>query len=475
MLELRRRSRGSEKLRYENSFYEFTKAAWNVIDSAPFQDTWHIDCLCAHWQALFEFKIELLDVTIPPACAKSIVSSVLFPVWCWIKDPSVRLLTGSHEIGLAIRDTLKSRYLIQSDWFQNLWGDRFVLTSDQNTKGNYLNDKKGYRIATSTGSGTTGNRGDIILFDDAMSVAQANSDADIIRVNDYMRQTLYNRQDVLSKMRMGIIGQRLGHRDYHSIFLPMKNCVHVNLPLEYEPENSFKSEFYQDPRTQDKELLWNIPKFQGESLLQLKEMMGKRGYETQYQQRPSVQEGEILRHSDWKFYDRKDLPAHGKIISGWDFAAKTKDHNDFTVGITAKKCGNLFYIMDMYRKRVEFPQAKRDWIEQTEKHNPAKIYIEDASNGTPLISEMMTVHKYMTRIKAVGTKGKDKMARVLPITPIVEAGNVLLPLGAPWLDIFMEECSNFPNGGHDDIVDSLAIIINNERQNITPMVSSVRF
>lgn len=461
-----------DKLLCEKNFYEFVKQAWQYVDAAPFQDTWHIECLCAHWQALFNFEIEILDVTIPPGMAKSLISSVLFPVWAWINDPSTRFLTGSHEVGLAIRDTLKSRYLIQSPWFQENWGSKFTLTSDQNTKGNYLNDKKGYRIAISTGGGTTGHRGDIILFDDAMSVAQANSEADIIRVNDYMRQTLYNRQDVLSKTRIGIIGQRVGHKDYHSIFLPLANCVHVNLPLEYEPENSFSSKFYKDQRTQSKEILWKIPKFEGDALNALKEMMGRRGYETQYQQRPSVQEGEILKRSDWRYYAKKDLPTNLRIVGGWDFAAKTGQQNDFTVCITIGKSGGKFYIIDLYRKKVEFPQAKRDFVAHIDKYKPSAEYIEDASNGTPLISEM-TNTRHFSIIKPVGTKGRDKLARVIPITPIIEAGNVFLPEDAEWLDIFIDECSNFPNGEHDDIVDALAMILNNERRNIGNIVAFV--
>jgi predicted phage terminase large subunit-like protein len=364
------------------------------------------------------------------------------------------------------------RASIQSPWFQSHWGDRFVLTSDQNTKGNYLNDQKGYRVAISTGSGTTGHRADIIVFDDAMSVGQADSEAERLRINDYIRQSLYNRQDILSKTRIVVIGQRLHHQDYHTIFLPLEGCLHINLPLEYEKSNSFQSAYFSDPRTKEGELLWNIPKFQGQELARLKEMMGRRGYETQYQQRPSVQEGEILKRSDWRFYNPSELPANLKIVSGWDFAAKTGQQNDYTVGLTVGKCGSKFYILDLYKKRVEFPQAKRDFTLQTDKHNPIKIYVEDASNGTPLISEMSTT-KYRSKIVAVGTKGKDKMSRVIPITPIVEAGNVLLPLGASWVDDFIYECASFPNGEHDDIVDALAMILNNERQNVNFQMSFV--
>jgi hypothetical protein len=41
-------------------------------------------------------------------------------------------------------------------------------------------------------------------------------------------------------------------------------------------------------------------------------------------------------------------------------------------------------------------------------------------------------------------------------TAIIEAGRVLLPAEAPWLEKFMHEMSVFPRGKHDDQVDALA-------------------
>jgi predicted phage terminase large subunit-like protein len=130
----------------------------------------------------------------------------------------------------------------------------------------------------------------------------------------------------------------------------------------------------------------------------------------------------------------------------------------------------------MYRQKVEYPQAKRDFIARTDNFNPSCIYVEDASNGTPLCDELKTNIKYLNRLKPIGTKGKDLATRVIPITPIVEAHNVLLPDWEPWTDIFIEECSNFTGNpsDHDDIVAALVVILENERQNINPMLSFVR-
>jgi len=99
-----------EKVLCQKSFYHFVKTAWQYVDATPYIDNWHIECMCVHLQALYEFKFPVLDVTIPPSFAKSLLCSVMFPVWVWLQDPTTRFLTGSHDMELAIRDTLKSRY-----------------------------------------------------------------------------------------------------------------------------------------------------------------------------------------------------------------------------------------------------------------------------------------------------------------------------------------------------------------------------
>lgn len=455
----------SNKVRCEKSFYYFVTQAWLVVDSDDFIPNWHIHCICVHMEALNKREITILDVNIPPGFAKSLICSVLYPAWVWINDPSRRFLTGSHNMELAIRDTLKCRRLIESQWYQSRWGNVYQLTTDQNTKSNYQNNKHGYRIAFSSTGGTTGLRGDDILLDDALSQSQAESDTERGNVNDFLKHTLFSRQNITKKTAIMGIGQRFHPHDYHSVLLSLPGCFHLVLPLQFIPEDEFSSPYFKDPRKERDEVLWKIPKFNVDGLAVIKQIYGNMQYSAQYQQRPQLQEGSYLKRSDWRYYEPKDLPANLKKVSGWDFAAKTASQNDFTVCLSFGKCGDKFFILDLYRKKVEYPQAKKDFIEHMDQFRPQKSYIEDASNGTPLISDLKTT-KYFSSITPISTKGKDKLARVIPITPIVEANNVFLPKDAPWLDTFIEECANFPNGDHDDIVDVLSMVLNNERRNI---------
>jgi len=468
----------------EKSFIEFVKRAWEIVDPDVFMPAWHIECLCVHAEAFRRHDFPIADINISPGHAKSLIFSVMFPAWVWTTEPGIRFLTGSHNKDLAIRDTLKSRRLIESEWYQKHWGHLFQLTTDQNTKGNYENNKFGSRVAFSTTGGTTGLRGDFIILDDALSAEQAASDVEREGVNIFLRETLFNRQNIVKETGIIGIGQRFHPHDYHEILLSLPGCFHLVLPEEYVPEKASTSPYYKDPRTQRGEPLWNIKKFSPDGIKLLKITLGASGYEAQYQQNPLIQEGSILKRGWWNYYKPSSIINEpGKIILSWDCAAKDKEKNDYTVCLVAKKIGNKFYLMHLYRKKVEFPQLKRDFTATADTYKPHVIYIEDASNGAPLIQEMkLTAYKNMinpprienrVKIDPGKTGGKDKVARVNPVTPVIEAGWVFIPEDAEWKGTFVDECSAFPLGEHDDCVDALSLLLNNERVNIVPEIAFV--
>ena len=69
--------------------------------------------------------------------------------WVWITQPQTRWLFARYSQDLSIRDSVKTRRLIQSKWFQDRWGDKFKFSGDQNAKTRFENDKLGFRLATS--------------------------------------------------------------------------------------------------------------------------------------------------------------------------------------------------------------------------------------------------------------------------------------------------------------------------------------
>src|SRR5579872_4234425 len=160
------------------SLGEFVRQAWHVVEpSTEFVPNWHIDAIVEHLQAVTRGEIRNLLINVPPRHMKSLLVSVFWPAWEWTRWPERRWLYSSYAASLSFRHSVLCRRLIESPWFQSLWGDRFALTSDQNTKGRFDNDRSGYRLATSVGGSVTGEGGDRLVCDDPHSVNEVESDS----------------------------------------------------------------------------------------------------------------------------------------------------------------------------------------------------------------------------------------------------------------------------------------------------------
>jgi len=153
---------------------------------------------------------------------------------------------------------------------------------------------------------------------------------------------------------------------------------------------------------------------------------------------------------------RKEKAFHGiKIIQSWDTAFKKNQENDFSVCTTWEVSRNSFVLIDIFRGRLEFPELKRKVIELNEKYHPNEIIIEDKASGISLIQELNSETRLPIKAIKVST---DKISRVHSVTPIIEAGKVTLytKQDATLVNLFLDECEDFPNGEFDDMVDSMS-------------------
>src|SRR2546427_124399 len=164
--------------RARRSLFEFVMQGWHVLEpGTPFVDGIHVRAICEHLQAITEGRLQNLIINVPPGHAKSLLTAVFWPAWVWIDRPETRWLFASYSANLSVRDSVKCRRLVESQWYQERWGNRYQLAGDQNQKHRFENDRTGYRIATSVGGSATGERGDVVVVDDPHSVDQAESDA----------------------------------------------------------------------------------------------------------------------------------------------------------------------------------------------------------------------------------------------------------------------------------------------------------
>jgi predicted phage terminase large subunit-like protein len=150
-----------------------------------------------------------------------------------------------------------------------------------------------------------------------------------------------------------------------------------------------------------------------------------------------------------------------QIVQSWDTAFKKGTENDFSVCTTWGVADGGYYLLHLWRERVEFPELKRVVSTLADQWKPNTILVEDKASGQSLIQEL----KLSTALPLIPVKvDSDKQTRAQAVTPLMEAGKVFLPQSAPWVSDFVEEMASFPNGVHDDVVDATTQVLNYLRE-----------
>ena len=190
-----------------------------------------------------------------------------------------------------------------------------------------------------------------------------------------------------------------------------------------------------------------------EALERVRRQVGSAVFAAQYQQAPLPPEGNLIKQA-WFRSDTKLPPlAHfEQIVQSWDTASKIGEENDYSVCTTWGIVSNQYYLIDVWRDRVEFPQLCRQVGALADQFFPRRILIEDANSGQALIQTL----RRESRLNVIPLRSKlDKSTRVSQQSAVIEAGRVHLPQDAPWRGEFMAEVLGFPNARYDDQVDSL--------------------
>ena len=438
----------------------------------PFIDNWHIGAICEHLEAVRRGEIRDLVINIPPGHAKSIVLAVLFPAWVWTFWPEWRALCSSYDQSLVIRDAIRTREVIDSDWYQGEFSPSWRWTRDQNTKTFYRNTQKGFRFCHTVAGKGTGHRGDAIIVDDPLNAKDRHNPNQRKKILDWWDRTMPTRlNDPRTGVRI-IIMQRLHENDLTGHVIRQGGYEQLILPTEFDPRaravthhilNGERCEFWRDPREKEGELLFPTL-FTPEVLQKLRAQLGDADYAAQHLQRPFPAGGKIFKES-WFANRYRMLPAFREVYTVWDTALKDEEENDETACITVAlgDDGNL-YILRVLHGRWETPQVAKFLVEQAAYFR--KLYgekyrgdfVEDKVSGTTLMQYLRRSNPELVLIPVLtGREGKEERAH--GVTPLAESGRVLLPDESQFpgtrqgVADLLAQLLAFPNAAHDDLVD----------------------
>lgn len=481
----------------EGSLHSFVKAAWLLVEpDKPFADNWHIRLLCTKLERCYYRRIKRLIVNIPPGTAKSLIVNVLFPAWVWAKSARKRFLMASYGSHLSMRDNLRARQVVASEWYQARW--TVQMQEDQDTKGRYNTTQHGWRVATSVNGVGTGEHPDFIIIDDPTSAQQADSTTEREKANDWFDRTVASRQG--RDPVIIIIMQRLHKDDLSGHLLKRQGWQHICLPMRYEKCTCPKSEgpldrdkmcpMHQadpewqpcpdDPRTEPGELMFPAL-FPEAKVAELETNLGAYGAAGQLQQRPNPVGGKIFQRA-WftKFVDK--APTLMRVARGWDTAG-TENGGDATASVKigegfeeklipasantrARKelvSTNKFYLMDPISEH--FGPSKVDaLIIATAKIDGVDVAQREEKEGG-------SAGKTVIEARAKSLKGYNyagvqisgnKATRAKPFRAQCEADNVFL-VGTPkqW-EAYIVQLADFNGMGdqEDDWVDASSCAFN---------------
>ena len=494
-----------EKRKCELSLAEFVKSAWHVIEpEQPYVHGWHIDFICAHLEAITRGEMlnddtyyNRLLTNVPPGTMKSLLVGVFWPAWEWGPQnmPSMRYVCASHSLELALRDSLRMRRLVSSEWYQGHWGDRVKLVGDQNAKGKFETTATGSRQACAF-TGITGYRGDRVIIDDPHSVDDANSDAKRLSVTNLFKEAVTSRLNNPDKSAIVVVMQRLHELDVSGVILDGNmGYDHIMLPMRYDPLRAKPTMLgYEDPREEDGELLFP-DRFPEHVVDRDEAAMGPYATAGQYAQSPEPRGGGIVQDSWWQLWDRPEYPPIEYIVASLDTAYTTKAENDpsaLTIwGVFGGSSDSAATRMvDRYGRPMDVtrsiqssslgpvPKAMMMYAWQD------KLEVHDLTNKVADICKRMKVDVLLIENKAAGhsvaqemrrlfgnedfvvqmydPKTLDKVARLYSVQHIFSEGMVYAP-NKDWAEMVIRQTSSFPRGKHDDLVDTVSMALKHLR------------
>lgn len=432
----------------------FIHWCFQVVDpGSKYLHNWHIDAIAWALSECWHGNIKRLVITVPPRNLKSICATVSFPAWVLGQDPTTKIIAASYSGELAAKHSRDSRAVMSHPFYRSLF-PMTRLSSAKNTEFEFETTMRGYRLATSVGGTLTGRGGNIIVLDDIMNPDDAASEVGLRSVNRWFEQTLYSRLNNKNEDVIIIVQQRLHVDDLVGIVLEQGGWVHLNLP-------AIAQSFDRIPigpnlfHTREPGDILHPARESERTLRHIRKTIGSYAFSGQYLQNPVPMEGEIVK---WEWFTFGEFPEEFEaIVQSWDTAMKPGAHNDYSVCTTWGVKDRHAYLIDLYRAQLNYPDLKRAVKSQFLKHQPERILIEDAASGTSLLQDLHNEPgMHCNWVKP----DRDKLSRLVSVTALIESGQVILQNSAPWMDDFRSELLQFPNGRHDDQVDSMSQFLN---------------
>lgn len=475
------------KAKCERDHLFFSRYFFKHRQAIKFRVNWHHVLIADTVQRVIDGTLKNVVINVPPGSSKTELVAINLIARGLALNPRARFLHISYSDDLALLNSETARDIVASDEYQALWPLKVADDAKSKKRWNVLVDgkKAGGVYAVSLGGQITGFRAGhmaegwqgAIIIDDPLKVEDAYSKPNRDKANRKLQSTVKSRK-ASPDTPIIVIMQRLAEEDPTGFIKARK------LPGEWE--------FIEIPALITDEYVAKLPAHIRERVEcderdadgrysywpykePLQELLASEKadayvFNGQYMQRPSPLGGGIIQSGKFLRYGALPQLQYRKIFA--DTAQKTAERNDYSVfECWGLGYDNRLYLIDLVRGKWKAPELKRRAIDFWNKHaaigadDPGapvlrQMKVEDKSSGTGLIQDIQA--EGGIPIEGI-ERVKDKLTRVMDVVSHIDAGNVGIPLDAPWVSDFLTECDSFTADDthmHDDQIDPMVDAIN---------------
>ena len=432
-----------DRERSQHSFLYYVKKMWPGFIAGR-----HHKLMADKFERIASGELKRVIINMPPRHTKSEFASFLLPSWFLGRFPEKKVIQTSHTAELAVGFGRKVRNLVGADVYKEVFPN-VGLQADSKAAGRWSTNHGGAYFAIGVGGAVTGKGADLLIIDDPHSEQEAKLAMTDPGIFDsvYEWYTSGPRQRLQPGGSIVIVMTRWSTKDLTGRIL--KSSIEdekineweiIELPALLPSGNPLWPEF------------WPV-----EELEALKAELPVSKWNAQYQQKPTSEEGAIIKREWWKMWESDRPPSCEFIIQSWDTAFTKSNRSDYsactTWGVFHPDEGQDAHVilLDAFKERLEFPDLKRKAFEMWKDWEPDAFVVEAKAAGAPLIYELRQMGIPVQEFTP--SRGNDKVVRVNAVSDLFSSGKVWAPRKR-WAEEVMEEIAGFPYSDNDDLTDS---------------------
>jgi len=396
-------------------------------------------------------KKKRVIINIAPRMGKSEFSSYLFPAYFLGKYPNKKIIMGTHTAGLSEDFGRRVRNLIDSEEYRDVFPQTLVA-DDQKAAGKWSTSAGGQYYAAGVGGALAGRGADLFVIDDPHSEQDVKTNSRLAFDTAWSWFQTGPLQRLMPGGAIIVIMTRWSLLDLTGRLLDYQARNPEAVPWEIVELPAILNEDEENEKS-----LWP-EQWPLAALKSTKASIDPRYWNAQYMQQPTSDNSAIISRKMWRIWEGDEPPKCEYIIQSWDTAFETKTNSDYSACTTWGVFYNEFendkpqvILLDAFKDRMAFPELKAIALKHYKEWEPDAFVVEKKAAGAPLIQELRAMGIAVDEFSP--SRGNDKIVRLNAVSDLFASGSVWAP-DSRWAREVIEEVASFPNGEHDDYVDT---------------------